>query len=317
MRATTASRTRRPIYVESRIQAPVDAVWDATQQPESHQRWDIRFGRITYLPRDDDQPQQFTYATTIAPGVTVAGTGESLGDRDRPDGTRWSGLKFWAADRRSIIDAGAGYWRYVPSDEGVRLLTRYDYRPRWGRVGELIDRWLFRPLFGWATAWSFDRLRLWLEEGTPPERSRDHAIAHATAVAGLAGVFAYQGLVPKVWKVDEGEVAIWQGLGLRRGTARSAVRAVGAVEAGFAVATVARANKRWPFIVSLAAMPTLAIGAAKADRSILTKAFNPGSLGLAVAALAGVALATNDGRPSGRRPLREAPDRQPPVEELP
>ena len=39
-------------------------------------------------------------------------------------------------------------------------------------------------------------------------------------------------------------------------------------------------------------MPTLAIGAAKADRSILTKAFNPGSLGIAVAALAGVALAT-------------------------
>ena len=74
------------------------------------------------------------------PGFTVAGTGESLGDRDRPDGTRWSGLKFWADDRRSIIDAGAGYWRYVPTDDGVRFLTRYDYRPRWGRFGELVDR---------------------------------------------------------------------------------------------------------------------------------------------------------------------------------
>jgi hypothetical protein len=63
-------------------------------------------------------------------------------------------------------------------------------------------------------------------------------------------------------------------------------------------------------------MPTLAVGAAKADRSILTKAFNPGSLGVAVVALAGVALATNDGRPSGRRPLRHAPDGQPDVEEL-
>jgi hypothetical protein len=95
------------------------------------------------------------------------------------------------------------------------------------------------------------------------------------------------------------------------------VRAVGAAEAAFAVVTVARSNKRWPFVIALAAMPTLAIGAAKADRSILTKVFNPASLGLAVAALAGVALATKEGRPSGRRPLRRAPDRQPAVEELP
>jgi hypothetical protein len=86
------------------------------------------------------------------PGVTIAGTGRSLGDRDRADGTRWSGLKFWATDRRSIIDTGAGYWRYIPTDDGVRFLTRYNYRPRWGRLGELIDRWAFRPLFGWATA---------------------------------------------------------------------------------------------------------------------------------------------------------------------
>jgi hypothetical protein len=317
MRSGTRARTRRPIYVESRVRAPVDAVWDATQQPESHQRWDVRFGRITYLPRVDGQPQRFTYATTVAPGVTIAGTGESLGDRDRPGGTRWSGLRFWAADRRSIIDAGAGYWRYVPTGDGVRFLTRYDYRPRWGRLGELIDRWLFRPLFGWATAWSFDRLRLWLEDGTPPERSRDQAIAHAAAVAGLVGVFAYQGLVPKVWKVDDGEVAIWQGLGLAGGQARRMVRAVGVVESGFAIATVAASGKRWPFAVALAAMPALAVGAAKADRSILTRAFNPASLGLAVAGLAGVALATTDGRPSGRRPLRRAPDHQPAVEELP
>jgi hypothetical protein len=313
----TATRRRRPIYVESRIHAPVDAIWDATQIPVSHQRWDVRFGSITYLPRVDGDAQRFTYATTVAPGVTVAGTGESLGDRDRPDGTRWSGLKFWAGDRRSIIEAGAGYWRYVPTDDGVRFLTRFDYRPRWGCLGELVDRRVVRPVLGWATAWSFDRLRLWLEEGTPPEQSRDQAVAHAAAVAGLVGVFAYQGLVPKVWKLDADEVALWRGLGLSAQTARRTVRAVGAMEAGFAVATVTAADKRWPFVVSLVAMPTLAMGAATSDRSILSRSFNPGSLGIAVVALAGVALATQKGRPSGRRPLREAPDPQPPVEELP
>lgn len=308
---------RRPIYVESCIRVPMERLWDATQVPGQHQRWDVRFGSITYLPRADDESQRFTYATTVAPGVTVAGTGESLGERDRPDGTRWSGLRFWAADRRSIIDAGAGYWRYVPTVDGIRFLTRYDYHPRWGRLGERIDRSVFRPLFGWATAWSFDRLRLWLEDGVPPERSRDLAIAHATAVTGLVGVFAYQGVVPKLWKADQGEVAIWQGLGLPEARARKVVRAVGAVEAGFAAATATRSGRRWPFVIAVAAMPTLAIGAARSDRSILTKAFNPGSLGIAVAALAGVALATREGRPSGRRPLRHAPDRQPDVEDLP
>lgn len=317
MKSIRPARRRRPIYVESRISAPIDRVWDATQQPDQHQRWDLRFGTISTLPRTDDEPQRFTYATTVAPGVIIGGTGESLGDRDRPDGTRWSGLKFWATDRRSLIDAGAGYWRYIPSDTGVRFLTRFDYRPRWGRVGEVVDRWVFRPIFGWATAWSFDRLRLWLEDGTPPERSRNQAVAHAVAVGGLVSVFAYQGLVPKVWKLDRGEVAIWQGLGLSRRRATRVVRAVGIVEAAFAVSVVARSNKRWPFAIALATMPTLAMGAAKADRSILTKAFNPASLGLAVAALAGVALATNEGRPSGLRPLRHAPDRQPDVEELP
>ncbi len=317
MKATRSKRRRRPIYVESRVRTTMDRLREATQDPGQHQRWDVRFGTITYLPRTDGDPQRFTYATKVAPGVTVAGTGESLGDRDRLDGSHWSGLKFWAGDRRSIIDAGAGYWRYVPTADGVRFLTRYDYRPRWGRLGEVIDRWTFRPLFGWATAWSFDRLRLWLEDGTPPERSRDQALAHAIAVAGLVGVFAYQGLVPKVWKRDHDEVAIWQNLGLPTARANQVVRAVGAVEAGFALATAARSGKRWPFLIAMAAMPALAIGTAKADRSMLTKAFNPGSLGIAVVGLAGVALATTDGRPSGRRPLRTAPDHQPDVEELP
>ena len=99
---------RKPIYVESLIEAPIDELWNATQDPDLHQRWDVRFGQIEYLPRVDGEPQRFRYTTKVAPGVTIAGTGESLGDRDRPDGSRWSGLKFWAGDRRSIIDAGAG-----------------------------------------------------------------------------------------------------------------------------------------------------------------------------------------------------------------
>jgi hypothetical protein len=295
----------------------MDDLWAATQDPARHQRWDVRFGTIDYLSPTEGEPQRFVYATSVVPGVSIAGTGESLGDRDRADGSRWSGLRFWADDRRSLIEAGAGYWRYVPADDGIRFLTRYDYRPRWGSVGELLDRTLFRPLFGWATAWSFDRLRLWLEEGVAPERSRDQAIAHASAITGLAGVWLYQGLVPKLWKVDPDEIAIWRRLGMKAPGARRAVRAIGVVEILAGVATIVARRHRRLFVATAAAMPVLAAGAGGADRSSLTRAFNPVSLNWAVAALAAVAATTDQGLPSGRRPLRTAPDRQPDVGDLP
>lgn len=296
----------------------MDALWDATQDPAQHQRWDVRFGAIKYSERKVGQPQRFTYSTTVMRGVTIGGTGESLGDRNRADGSRWSGLKFWADDRRSLLAAGAGYWKYVPTDGGIRFITRYDYRTRWGAVGRLLDRVLVRPLFGRATAWSFDRLRLWLEKGIPPEQSRNQWLSHAVGVAGLVGVWLYQGLVPKLWKVDAGEVALWQHTaGLTVSAARSAVRVAGALEAAFGLVILANSNRRWPFVVTALSMPALAAGAWVADAPSFSRAFNPASLNWAVAALALVCLTNHADRPSARLPLRTAPDQQPDVGDLP
>ena len=53
MRADTTrprARPRRPIYVETRIRAPMDRVWDATQEPGHHQRCHVLIWSITYLP---------------------------------------------------------------------------------------------------------------------------------------------------------------------------------------------------------------------------------------------------------------------------
>ncbi len=47
-------------YVESRIQASLDSVWDATQQPGQHQGWDVRFGSIRCLPRVNGEPQRYS-----------------------------------------------------------------------------------------------------------------------------------------------------------------------------------------------------------------------------------------------------------------
>jgi hypothetical protein len=130
------------------MRVPMEVLWAATQEPERHQRWDVRFGRIEYLAPVNGEPQRVTYATSVVPGVVIAGTGESLGDRNRLDGSRWSGLRFWSTDKRSIIEAGAGYWRYVPTEDGIRFLTRFDYKTRWGRFGEGVDLRVFRPVFG-------------------------------------------------------------------------------------------------------------------------------------------------------------------------
>ncbi|MFF4352676.1 hypothetical protein [Streptomyces sp. NPDC001530] len=159
------------LYVEAHIRAAVDDVWARTQHPAEHQRWDLRFTEIDYLPRAEGEPQRFRYATRVLPFLTVAGTGVSAGEKERPDGTRTSALRFASPHPLSLLAEGSGYWRYVPDGDGVRFLTGYDYRPRWGLFGALADRCGFRPLMGWATAWSFDRLRLWLERGITPERA--------------------------------------------------------------------------------------------------------------------------------------------------
>jgi hypothetical protein len=158
---------RRAIYVETLIHASRDELWRLTQDPAQHQRWDLRFTRIEYLPRRHDA-QGFRYSVRLLPGVHVAGTGAFAGERIRPDGTATSVLRFGSTQRLSLIRSGTGYWRYVPAGSGIRFLTGYDYEPGWGRLGPAGDI-LFRPVMGWATAWSFDRLRLWLERGITPE----------------------------------------------------------------------------------------------------------------------------------------------------
>ncbi|MCO1653618.1 hypothetical protein [Pseudonocardia humida] len=164
------------LYIETRIRADVELIWRRTQDPAAHQRWDLRFTHIEPLASGPGEPRRFRYAVRVLPGLTVSGTGVNAGERHRPDGTRTSALRFASAHPLSLIAEGSGYWRYVPDAGGVRFLTGYDYTPRWGRVGRLVDRVAFRPLMGWGTAWSFDRLRLWCERGITPRRCLRNAL---------------------------------------------------------------------------------------------------------------------------------------------
>lgn len=159
-----------PIYVEAQIRGTMDELWRRTQSPELHERWDLRFSSITYLPRaSESDPQRFRYTTRLGFGIAIIGEGETAGDRSGPNGQRTSALRFWSESPISLIRSGAGYWKYMPTVEGIRFVTAYDYQVRFGAVGKLFDRLVFRRLIGWATAWSFDRLRLWIEREQVPE----------------------------------------------------------------------------------------------------------------------------------------------------
>jgi hypothetical protein len=198
-----------PIWVEAFVRAPLEEVWRRTQDPALHQRWDLRFSRIEYLPRAAGEPQRFLYRTRIGLGLEIRGEGESTGTTDTASGSRASALRFWSTDRKSLIRSGSGYWRYTPEVEGTRFVTVYDYQPRFGVAGRIVDRLLFRPLLAWATAWSFDRLRRWIEDELPPAAAARQTVVHAVARASLALIWIYQRRPPGVHRprCDGGGVA--------------------------------------------------------------------------------------------------------------
>lgn len=136
----------------------MDRVWELTQDPQQHVRWDARFSRIVPAQVREDRAQEFRYELDITVR-TLRGTGVSRGDRLSPRGERTSALIFTPSDAFSPLGPGRGYWRCVPVEGGVRFFTGYDYTPGWGWLGRVLDPLVTRRLVWWLTAWSFDRLR--------------------------------------------------------------------------------------------------------------------------------------------------------------
>jgi hypothetical protein len=290
----------------------MDALWDHTQTPALHQRWDLRFSRIDYLPKmDDGAPQRFRYVTRIGFGLEIRGEGETIGERDLPDGSFTSALKFGSDEPISVIREGSGYWKYIPTAEGVRFLTWYDYRTRFGALGALFDRCFFQPLIAWATAWSFDRLRLWLEERVDPRIALRLTLVHMVARGALAAVFAYQGLVPKLVARHVDEVAMLRNAGVPLALTGAALKAAGISELALAAALLVAWSRAWPSWVCLILMPIAAAIVALRSPMFFEAAFNPFSLNLAVASLAAIDLAVLAGVPSAARCLRRPPRDQP------
>ncbi|MBB2899225.1 hypothetical protein FHR75_000013 [Kineococcus radiotolerans] len=229
----------RPLYVETLVRCDADRLWHLTQAPDLHPRWDLRFSSIEPTGRDAGGHQHFTYALILphprAALLTVTGTGVSVGERRDAAGRGTSALRFRPHGVLSPLGEGSGYWRYVPTEHGVRFLTGYDYVPGWGGLGRVLDPLLVRPLVGWATAWSFDRLRLWAETGLDPALARNRALRDAAVRSVGLGLAL-------------GAVAAAGGRRTRRHGRRHGQRwvLVGAAATGVAAATAVAAALLWP-----------------------------------------------------------------------
>jgi hypothetical protein len=291
------------IYVEIRIQAPLGDVWRFTQDPQLHQRWDLRFSGIEYLPRPNPkEPQRFLYETRIGFGLSIRGTGESVAQRSSADGDTTSSLRFASADPKSLIESGSGYWRYVPTDSGLRFLTWYDYQVRFGAFGRLVDGAIFRPIMGWATAWSFDCLRLWAEGKQSPESSIVLAGIHAAARISIGIIWIWHGLVPKLLyhHIDERTMLAQAHL------PAALLPWIGIAEILFGLIMLFAWRRRNIFLLNIVLMLLATAGVAINSPAYFTAAFNPLTLNVSIISLALIGWLASRTLPSARRCLRVA-----------
>ncbi len=283
----------------------MDELWEKTQDPKLHQRWDLRFSQIDYLPSKPGEAQKFLYSTRIGAGLRIEGAGETTGQRDDSEGRRTSALKFWSGDRKSLIEMGSGYWKYIPTSDGIRFITWYDYRTRFGALGRLADKLFFQPLLGWATAWSFDRLRLWMEKGILPEMSGEKTFTYALARLTIASIWFYHGLIPKLITRNPDELRMLRDAGIADPDLYRMLAVLGFAEIFFSLIVVIFWRSRWPLWLTVAAMFMATFGVTVTSPSYLTGAFNPLTLNIAVAALAVIGLLNGRYIPTASNCLRK------------
>lgn len=298
----------KPLFIGITIRTDLDTLWHRTQCPDIHERWDLRFSAIEYLPKPDpDAPQRFRYATRVGFGLTVEGWGESIAARVS-DAERTSSLRFGSESPLSLIREGSGYWKYTRGAESMDFETGYDYRTRFGLPGRLFDRLVFRPLMGWATAWSFDRLRLWIERDIDPALSAQRAVTHAAARIGLAAVFFWHGLVPKLLARHPDELRLIEQSGVPANLAPTLLTAAGVLEIAYAAALILLWSARWMYALTAVLLAALLVPALAADASLVTDPFSPVTLTAALLALCLAGWTACKDLPSARR-CRRRPDR--------
>lgn len=302
---------RKPIYVEIDMQTDIDSLWEHTQTPELHEQWDLRFTQIQYLPRTAGESEQhFLYQTRIGFGLAIAGTGVTKATVSSGMDDRLSALTFGSEQASSLIRKGGGYWKYAPHADGINFSTQYDYQTRFGVVGKWFDYLLFRPLFGLATAWSFDCLRIWLEKRIAPAVSLQRAVIHYFSVFLITFLWLYEGLVPKILYPQAGELTIVQHTGWFPGWEPQVLQLLGLAEIGFGLTAALWHRRNGIYRLQIITLLLLAGAALLKSPELLQAPFNPLTLSVPMIGLCLAAKWSNRDLPQAsrcrRKPVRQA-----------
>src|SRR5258707_5056309 len=95
---------------------PRSTLFPYTTLFRSHERWDLRFSRIEYLPRPDpSQPQRFRYSTRIGFGVAIAGEGDRKSTRLNSSHANISYAVFCLKKKKRITHTRAQHQQISPA----------------------------------------------------------------------------------------------------------------------------------------------------------------------------------------------------------
>ncbi|CUB41554.1 DoxX-like family protein [Bacillus cereus] len=266
---------KKPIYVSTEMNTTMEKLWEYTQEPHIHTEWDARFTEISYLEKQEGEPQKFLYKTKIGFGLEIAGEGESIGKIRKETGERISSLKFWTDNTLSLIQIGRGYWKYTPCKEHIHFETQYDYDTRYGRIGNVIDFYMFRPLLGWATAWSFDALKLWLEKGLHPGLLIRRTMTYWLVCFLFAFVWMYQGIFPKIIFSHPEEMKMLSAIIGSTGNSIAILKVIGMLEIIFGIIWLFPVPKQKLFILHIFMLIALTIAAGFTNIVSFKEPFNP------------------------------------------
>jgi hypothetical protein len=161
---------------------------------------------------------------------------------------------------------------------------------------------------GWATAWSFDRLRLWIEKGIDPAISMQRSAIHAICRFVVALVWLYQGLVPKLLARHADELAMLADAGIPNSSLPSVLAAIGLAEVLFGAAVLVFFRHRWPLMLTVWLMIVAIAGVIVKSPRFLVAAFNPVSLNLLLATVALIGVLVMNDLPSACHCLRQKPE---------
>ncbi|EPY7703097.1 MULTISPECIES: DoxX-like family protein [Bacillus cereus group] len=266
---------KKPIYVSAEMNTTMEKLWEYTQEPHIHTEWDARFTEISYVEKKEGELQKFLYKTKIGFGLEIAGEGESIGEIRKETGERISSLKFWTENQLSLIQIGRGYWKYTPRKEHIHFETQYDYDTRFGRIGNVIDFYMFRPLLGWATAWSFDALKLWLEKGLHPRLLIRRTMTYWLVCFLFAFVWMYQGIFPKIIFSHPEEMKMLSAIIDSTGNSIAILKVIGMLEIIFGIIWLFPVPKQKLFILHIFMLIALTIVAGFTNIVSFTEPFNP------------------------------------------